>query len=257
MSGRSVQTTISTQQITDKCAIWIERTCAITHQLVAEVCEYFDNLDQVTELLQAITNSLKNEWPRIGPNKIVYEKLLQDVVVNKSRKLLVEWIVSVENSARKQFESTNDGPSTSLFDERTYRADSQAHIGISTQLFKCVKSLWESLESINEKCHQFENICTQMSDSNTSSVLKTTLATNVHQVLLRLCEIKNHEKSNDECSSVKSRECLLKARLALALVHSDSSLVCHLMDKDSQQITSLNKRLHSIIENNLRYFLID
>ena len=68
-----------------KMQVFISRTCAVTHKLVAEVCEYFDNLDQVIDLLQAITVSLKQDWPRIGSSRSVYDKLLQTAVVDKAK----------------------------------------------------------------------------------------------------------------------------------------------------------------------------
>ncbi|CAI2304832.1 unnamed protein product [Caenorhabditis sp. 36 PRJEB53466] len=229
LSGRGAGT-LPTQVVTEKCAAWIEKTCAVTHKLVAEVCEYFDNLDQ--------------DWPRIGSSRSVYDKLLQTAVVDKAKVLLVQMIESIELSAKKRFESTSDGPPSAIFEERSYRPDSQSHIGISTQLYKCVKTLWESLEQVNEKCAQFETICAPMADMATSSALKETMAKNVLQLLLRLCEL---HSENDGGSS----RFLARARLALALIHSESSLVCTLLDKDSQRITSLNQRLHSIIEQNL------
>lgn len=99
LSGRGAGT-LPSQLVSDKCAAWIEklvifyifqisripfRTCNVTHKLVAEVCEYFDNLDQVIDLLQAITISLKQDWPRIGSGRSVYEQLLQTAVVDKAK----------------------------------------------------------------------------------------------------------------------------------------------------------------------------
>lgn len=246
LSGRGAGT-LPSQLVGEKCAAWIEKTCAVTHKLVAEVCEYFDNLDQIIDLLQAITASLKQDWPRIGSNRSVYDKLLQTAVVDKAKILLIQMIESIELFAKKRFESTSDGPQTAIFDERTYHPDSQSHIGISTQLYNCVKTLWESLEQTNEKCAQFETICTPMADMATSNALKETMATNVLQLLLRLCELHSDKQEG-------SARFLARARLALALVHSESTLICKLLDKDSQRITSLNQRLHSIIEKNLGDF---
>ncbi|CAB3408432.1 unnamed protein product [Caenorhabditis bovis] len=250
--GRGSSNAIGLQVIGDKCAEWIEKTCAMTHRVVAEVCEYFDDLDEIVELLQAITNSLKQDWPRIGPAKNVYDKLLQNVVVEKSKALMVQMIENIEKSAKLKIESTNDGPSSSLFDERTYRPESQSHIGISTQLFKCVKELWASLEIINEKCQQFENICVPMADIATANSLKETMATNVNQLLLRLCEPLSETGDSELCSSTRASRCLSRARLAITIVHSETSLVCLLLDKDSQRISNLNHRLHVVIEQNLR-----
>ncbi|CAL2029504.1 unnamed protein product [Caenorhabditis brenneri] len=243
LSGRGAGT-LPSQYVQEKCANWIERACAVTHKLVAEVCEFFDNLDQVVDLLQAITVSLKQDWPRIGSSRSVYDKLLQTAVVEKSKVLLIQMIESIEISAKKKFESTNDGPPTAIFEDRTYRPDSQSHFGISTQLYKCVKTLWESLEKLNEKCSQFETICAPMADMATANAMKETMATNVLQLLLRLCDLHSDKQSG-------SARFLARARLALALVHSESSLISTLLDKDSQRITSLNQRLHAIIENNL------
>ncbi|PIC55831.1 hypothetical protein B9Z55_000942 [Caenorhabditis nigoni] len=135
LSGRSAGT-LKSQFVGEKCAEWIDKTCLVTHKLVSEVCEYFDSLDQIIDLLQAITVSLKQDWPKIGSNRTVYDKLLQTAVVDKAQVLLVQMIESIEIAAKKRFESTSDGPSTAIFDERTYRPDSQSHIGISTQLYK-------------------------------------------------------------------------------------------------------------------------
>lgn len=85
-----------------------------------------------------------------------------------------------------------------------------------------------------------------MSDVATASALKETMATNVLQLLLRLCEL-HSEKDGGRAPH------LARARLALALVHSESTMVCTLLNKDSQRITSLNQRLHSIIEQNLKW----
>ncbi|ULU10148.1 hypothetical protein L5515_000538 [Caenorhabditis briggsae] len=243
LSGRSAGT-LQSQFVGEKCAEWIDRTCLVTHKLVSEVCEYFDSLDQIIDLLQAITLSLKQDWPKIGSNRTVYEKLLQTAVVDKAQVLLVQMIESIEIAAKKRFESTSDGPSTAIFDERTYRPDSQSHIGISTQLYKCVKTLWESLEQLNEKCSQFETICAPMADTKIASAMKEKMATNVLQLLLRLCELHSDQQN-------ESTRSLSRARLALALVHSESTLISTLLDKDSQRITSLNQRLHAIIEKNL------
>uniref|UniRef100_A0A8R1IGF1 Conserved oligomeric Golgi complex subunit 1 n=2 Tax=Caenorhabditis japonica TaxID=281687 RepID=A0A8R1IGF1_CAEJA len=134
LSGRGAGT-LPAQLVTEKCTAWMEKTCAVTHTLVAEVCEYFDSLDQIIDLLQAITLSLKQDWPRIGSSRSVYEQLVQNAVVDKAKVLLIQIIESIELSAKKRFESTSDGPPTAIFDERVYRPDSQAHIGISTQLY--------------------------------------------------------------------------------------------------------------------------
>uniref|UniRef100_A0A8R1EXB5 Uncharacterized protein n=1 Tax=Caenorhabditis japonica TaxID=281687 RepID=A0A8R1EXB5_CAEJA len=83
-----------------------------------------------------------------------------------------------------------------------------------------------------------------MADQSTANALKETMATNVLQLLLRLCEL--HCNASGGASQF-----LARARLALALIHSESAIVCTLLDKDSQRITSLNQRLHSIIEQNL------
>uniref|UniRef100_A0A1I7TKK2 Conserved oligomeric Golgi complex subunit 1 n=1 Tax=Caenorhabditis tropicalis TaxID=1561998 RepID=A0A1I7TKK2_9PELO len=243
LSGRG-SGTLPSQLVVEKCSAWIDRTSTLTHKLVSEVCEYFDSLDQIVDLLQAITLSLKQDWPKIGSCRVVYDKLLQTAVVDKAKILLTEMIAFIEISAKKRFESTNDGPPTAIFDDRTYRPDSNSHIGISTQLYKCVKTLWESLEKVNEKCCQFEAICAPMADMATASAMKETMATSVLELLLRLCEL-HSDKSNG------SARFLARARLALALVHSESTLISTLLDKDSNRITSLNQRLHSIIEKNL------
>ncbi|PIC55840.1 hypothetical protein B9Z55_000948 [Caenorhabditis nigoni] len=83
-----------------------------------------------------------------------------------------------------------------------------------------------------------------MADTKTASAMKEKMATNVLQLLLRLCEL--HSDQQNESTRFLSR-----ARLALALVHSESTLISTLLDKDSQRITSLNQRLHGIIEKNL------
>ncbi|CAD6190836.1 unnamed protein product [Caenorhabditis auriculariae] len=242
---RKTSVAVSGQRIQDACTAWIEKVCAVTHPVVAEVCEYYENTDQVIELLQAISNSLKQDWPRVGPSNIAYERLLQTVVLDKLKELLNQWVEKIEKKVRHDVSQINDGPSTSVFDERAYRLNSSAHIGVSNGLVACVKNIWLELEKIGDKCSQYETICSSMNDYTSAASLKSCLADLVHAFLMRLCD------ENEQKLETPWKKELSRARLALALVHSDASLACSLLDKDSRRINAVNQRLHSVVEHSL------
>ncbi|GMT28306.1 hypothetical protein PFISCL1PPCAC_19603 [Pristionchus fissidentatus] len=260
--------TITTQKINEKCARWIEDVCSSARSSVSVIMEYYESLDEIIQFVDALTDIVGNNWPRIGSSNswVFMEKLLGTVVVDRFKSVVSLLISSSYSSFCSSLLSLSSLESVPLFEKRRTKFDPLMARGVSHSLNQSVLSLLTSITSIRETTNRFEKVIGEGGagqsigggESTSSTVsrdsVRDALADQVVQMFERVCT----ELSLPPSSSSQSIDNhLFKARVALALLHCDPACMCKILNRDGTKISKCSTMLHSSIEKSLSCFVCD
>ncbi|KAF8367831.1 cogc-1 [Pristionchus pacificus] len=257
---------ITTQKINDKCEKWIDEMCTSARSSVSTIMEYYENLDEIIQFIDALEDIVGTKWPRIGSTNSSFftEKLLGSVVVERFKSVVSSLISSHYSSFSSSLHSLSsslDPPP--LFEKRRTKFDPLMARGISHSLNQSVLDLLSSISSVRETVTRFEKAVGVASQSvlaaeSTSTTVtrdsvRDALADEVVQMVQRVCSSFSLPSSVSPSHSMDNH--LFKARVALALLQSDPATMCKVLNRDGIRISACSTLLHTAIDESLSSFV--
>lgn len=256
---------ITTQKINEKCEKWIDEVCTSARASVCSIMEYYESLEEMIHFVEALEDIVGTKWPRIGSSNssVFTEKLLGSVVVERFKSVVSTLISSHYSSFSSSLHSLSSSlEPPPLFEKRRTKFDPLMAKGISHSLNQSVLDLLSSISSIRDTATLFEKAVGGTSqsmlgaESSSTTVsrdsVRDALADEVVQMIKKVCSELSLPSSASPSHSMDNH--LFRGRVALALLHSEPSVMCKVLNRDGTRISTCSTLLHAVINGALSSF---
>ncbi|KAJ1346310.1 hypothetical protein KIN20_001068 [Parelaphostrongylus tenuis] len=254
------------QKINSKCMDWTNRSklrvCDVVRELMVSICEFYTKASDMIEFINALSEVLSKDCPRISCFSTVYKNLYGDVLFKKFMSIISSDLRELENRLTSQLKSVNTAPPP-LFEKSSNKFHPLTGSGISSALEEYVSYFITSLNSVMQKecqqnrslsgtvnarecCARYEQVEMDLQPGR----VKESFAAELFEVIERLSNLRLSDEDG------KSGSELSRARLCLALLQCNSISFCQAMNKDGKRIASASRLLNAAAEESLTCVLI-